>query len=231
MAFKNKSNSGYTLDQTILVVGIIAVLCVLIIISIGWSLLNKTEATKGIGLLKQIESANNKFYAIHQYWPEEAIMAANDSSWPSGAAAREQAIHVLVDPRYIDNGSNAAVSANLVENHQNLINGLRDDAGNGYLTHDFGEDGRIEQRMLTLTSGHPIGTFDAGTYHVVRLLNVPYDIAVEMDEKMDGKRGFDEGRLVVRASGDLGLPRNCRSAPAAPTSGYVSVCYIANLSQ
>ena len=151
-------NQGYTLDQTILVVGIVAILLTLIIVSIGWNLINRSKATKAIGLLKQIEGANNKFYAIHQYWPEEAIMAANNNSWPSGGLPREQAIHVLVDPLYIDNGSNVAVSNNLVENHQNLINGLRDDAGNGYLTHDFGEDGRIEQRMLTLTNGNPIGT-------------------------------------------------------------------------
>jgi Tfp pilus assembly protein PilE len=71
----NKTNklSGFTLDQTILVVAVIAILATIIISSVAWNVLNRANATKMNAHLTQITNAIGNFYQDNDYvWPDNA---------------------------------------------------------------------------------------------------------------------------------------------------------------
>lgn len=71
----NKTNklAGFTLDQTILVVAVIAILATIIISSVAWNVLNRANATKMNAHLTQITNAIGDFYQDNDYkWPAHA---------------------------------------------------------------------------------------------------------------------------------------------------------------
>ncbi|HAG52616.1 MAG TPA: hypothetical protein DCL21_02400 [Alphaproteobacteria bacterium] len=76
---KIRSNklAGFTLDQTILVVAVIAVLATIIISSVAWNVLSKANATKINAHLQQYTDAIGTFYQEGDginlnIWPEKA---------------------------------------------------------------------------------------------------------------------------------------------------------------
>jgi len=76
---KIRSNklSGFTLDQTILVVAVIAVLATIIISSVAWNVLSKANATKINAHLQQVTDAIGNFYQDGDgvnlnVWPQDA---------------------------------------------------------------------------------------------------------------------------------------------------------------
>lgn len=76
---KIRSNrlAGFTLDQTILVVAVIAVLATIIISSVAWNVLNRANATKLNAHLTQINDAIGQFYQDNDYtWPQNASQLA-----------------------------------------------------------------------------------------------------------------------------------------------------------
>lgn len=77
-----KSTLGYTIDQTILIVAVIAILITMIIASVGWDLLTRAGGTKLSSHLKQMETANGQFFGKHGVWPHQAT---NDSDNPFNA--------------------------------------------------------------------------------------------------------------------------------------------------
>lgn len=81
--------AGYTIDQTILIVSVIAVLVTMIIGSVGWDLLTRAGATKLVSHLRQVEQANGQFYAAHGVWPQDAI------------GSLDNALCALVDPGFV----------------------------------------------------------------------------------------------------------------------------------
>tara|TARA_Y100001960_G_scaffold302080_1_gene352751 strand:+ start:1041 stop:1598 length:558 start_codon:yes stop_codon:yes gene_type:complete len=65
--------AGFTLDQTILVVAVIAVLATIIISSVAWNVLNRANATKLNAHLTQINDAIGQFYQDNDFaWPSDA---------------------------------------------------------------------------------------------------------------------------------------------------------------
>jgi hypothetical protein len=60
---------GYTIDQTILIVAIIAILITLVIVTVGWTLLNRTSGTKLASQLVQIDDAVAQFYDTNRAFP------------------------------------------------------------------------------------------------------------------------------------------------------------------
>lgn len=65
--------AGFTLDQTILVVAVIAILATIIISSVAWSVLSKANATKIAAHLTQIGDAIGNYYRDNDHqWPETA---------------------------------------------------------------------------------------------------------------------------------------------------------------
>lgn len=77
MKFKNENSvarmAGYTIDQTILIVAVIAVLITLVIASVGFDVLTRTGGTRLSAQLTQLEEAAGRFYVeAGGVWPEEA---------------------------------------------------------------------------------------------------------------------------------------------------------------
>lgn len=66
------SRQGYTIDQTILIVAIIAILITLIIVTIGWTLLNRTSGTKLASQLGQVDDAIAQYYDANKTFPTTA---------------------------------------------------------------------------------------------------------------------------------------------------------------
>jgi type II secretory pathway pseudopilin PulG len=60
---------GYTIDQTILIVAIIAILITLIITTIGWTLLTRTTGNKLASYMTQMDTAINSFYNDNRRFP------------------------------------------------------------------------------------------------------------------------------------------------------------------
>ncbi len=63
------SRQGYTIDQTILIVAIIAILITLVIITIGWTLLTRTTGNKLASYMTQMDTAINSFYNANRRFP------------------------------------------------------------------------------------------------------------------------------------------------------------------
>jgi type II secretory pathway pseudopilin PulG len=71
------SRQGYTIDQTILIVAIIAILITLVIVTIGWTLLNRTSGTKLASQLGQINDAVAQFYDTNRTFPTNLAALQN----------------------------------------------------------------------------------------------------------------------------------------------------------
>lgn len=71
------SRQGYTIDQTILIVAIIAILITLVIVTIGWTLLNRTSGTKLASQLGQIDDAVAQFYDTNRAFPTNLAALQN----------------------------------------------------------------------------------------------------------------------------------------------------------
>ena len=84
-----KRLAGYTLDQTILIVAVIAILVTIIVGSVGWEVLNRASSAKIAAHLKQIETAVGVYYK------------ENNNTWPTSASVLEEFL-----PGYRASGSN-----------------------------------------------------------------------------------------------------------------------------
>ena len=242
-ALKAKRNAGYTLDQTILIVAIIAILITLIVATIGWELLNRAGGTKLASQFRQIEDANGLFFASHGVWPHAAveIVAQNDPGANPQNADEDDALRVLylLEPIATSTagaGCPAAGTAvgdlcrRIAESHANLIPGFDYDDTNDQVEHGFGGGGvisQVEYDLSSTTIGD--GEISSGQYLVIRMQSLPMDEAQEADESVDGRSsgtdGFTSGRYMIYDEGD-----DCDSGTAAGANDpIVTVCYIANL--
>lgn len=71
--------AGFTLDQTILVVAVIAVLATIIISSVAWEVLNRANSTKLNAHLQQMSDAIGSYYQDDH--------GSGTHTWPTNAAA------------------------------------------------------------------------------------------------------------------------------------------------
>lgn len=66
--------AGYTIDQTILIVAVIAILITLVIASVGWDILTRAGGTKLASNLRQIEDSIGMYYSDNGgIWPPNAV--------------------------------------------------------------------------------------------------------------------------------------------------------------
>lgn len=210
-----RRTEGYTIDQTILIVAIIAILVTLIIITVGWNLINKASGTKLASQLRQIEDATGQFYAAYRIWPQQA-----------GAAGAT--LSAANTPRALAGDTAVAVNTIITSSPsgvRNYIPGFRNNGTN--VVHNFGTGGTILMNQLVSPFGNP------GTYLVIQLQNVPFSEVQQAEWAIDGEQNedYDSGRVVASNSGT-----NCNIvAPTATTatagSTLVNVCYAANLVQ
>lgn len=212
------SRQGYTIDQTILIVAIIAILITLIIVTIGWQLINRTSGTKLGSQFRQIEDATGQFYSAQRMWPHQAI---------SAVAARNISL-ALVNALPSGVTWNASVNQNEL---RNLLPGFPVDAA-GNLIHNYGNGGSVLMMPGTVANWGVSGTNE---YMVVQFSNMPVSEAKEADRAIDGKEDPTKGRLVYQPNTADCLPSTEGTAAPSPaavgTASTVNVCYAANTVQ
>jgi hypothetical protein len=206
---------GYTIDQTILIVAIIAILVTLIIISVGWQLINRTSGTKLAAQFKQVEDANGQFYSSFRVWPDESY-----SDSPSD------------DLNMMALTGAGVTFRDTVPSTQtrNFIPGFRIDGS--HITHNFSSSGNyITMHRVT----NPFGL--QGSYLVVEFTQVPFSEVEEAERSIDagpnGTMDFASGRVVALTTGDCvtGTVTSAAVEGTTPAGNLVNVCYAANLTQ
>ena len=108
-----KRIAGFTLDQTILVVAVIAILATIIITTVAWSVISKATSTKLVGHLNQVgESIGNRYQDAGAAWPTNAsdleaylagyIKSGNNLITPFGTSSATSVLSI--------NSTNAPIS-------------------------------------------------------------------------------------------------------------------------
>lgn len=210
------SNKGYTIDQTILIVAIIAILITLVIVTVGWQLINRAGGTKAGAQLKQVEDANGQFFSGQRLWPHQALT----TSTPTNNIA------VLV------NNSIPAASWQASVNQSDLRNLLPGFSITGagvtsVVSHNFGNGGAITQQANVMS------TAGTDTRLVIQFAAVPLADAKEADRAIDGEEGYNLGRVVYGTAACLNTTSggNTTIPGTAATAGNVFVCYAGNTVQ
>lgn len=203
------SNKGYTIDQTILIVAIIAILITLVIVTVGWQLINRAGGTKAGAQLKQIEDANGQFFSDQRTWPHAALSTGNSA----------------VNAIYVLTGIPTTWASNIDTTRiKNLIPGFK--LSGSTITHSFGGGGAITQMANTYPSTANIGV---GQRLVVQFAAVPIADAKEADRSIDGEENNATGRVLYGDAACLNTANGgAITAPTAPTKNTVFVCYAAN---
>jgi Tfp pilus assembly protein PilE len=208
------NRQGYTIDQTILIVAIIAILITLIIITIGWQLINRTSGTKLGSQLKQVEDAVTQFYAAQRVFPHQAFATA-----PTAPATGNMLVLAAVTP------AGATLLPTIqAANLSNLLAGFRINT-NVSLRNSYGGDISMLPATVNTWTSAPA----ANTYLVLQFAQVPLSDAQEADRAIDGQPGGDTGRLVY--SNTSCLPASAGGAVGAVTTGTnptVFACYVAS---
>jgi hypothetical protein len=207
------SHQGYTIDQTILIVAIIAILITLVIVTVGWQLINRTSGTKVASQVRQIEEANGQFFSTHRVWPHQAYtspgVTANNNML---ALAANSAITTWVSPP-VD-------TANL----RNLLEGYTVESG--AINHTIGSGGAITEQPALV---------DAQQRMVVQFASVPYAEAAEAEKAIDNsttpETTYNTGRVRFGTSTCFGSAGGALATQTAATSGNVFLCYVANAIQ
>ncbi len=204
------SNKGYTIDQTILIVAIIAILITLVIVTVGWQLINRSSGTKAGAQVKQIEDANGQFFSSQRVWPHQAL---------TSTATATQNMQILA------NNGISTWAANINQSDlRNLIPGFK--LSGSAIYHGFGSGGIITQQANRFLASMNVGT---DTRMVVQFAGVPLSEALEADRAIDGVEGFDVGRVIYGTSACLnGTAGGNVTAPSEATGGTVFLCYAAN---
>jgi hypothetical protein len=204
---------GYTLDQTILIIAIIAILITVIILTVGWKLLGNAAGTRLAGQLGDVKDALSGYYGQHQHWPK------GTTSNPTLDAAALAGFNDI-------NG-----------NTKNYLVGLLSNAGG--VTHNLN---LMANRNVLLSQVNGSGSNWPGptgsVYEVVEFQNISGSDFTAADAVIDAGDGGNQGKIrVIAAAGSApGVGAGCfASSPAFVSStvdnGYYDVCYAANNSQ
>jgi hypothetical protein len=185
-----KRTAGYTIDQTILIVAVIAVLITLIIASVGWDLLNRTAGTKLASQFRQVEDSNGQFFARQGVWPhtaiaQEALAACTNASQANIAALAGECL---------------AVASGYYARRTNLIAGLKYNSTAHTIGHGFGNGGIVSQvASANASDGNACpGGF---RYLIVTFGSLAATELNEADEAIDAGDGPDTGRIQWNATG------------------------------
>ncbi len=178
---KKQMNAGYTIDQTILIIAIIAILITIIIATVGWDLLQRAGGAKVASHLRQVEGAIGEFYSRHELWPHEAQAAPTNANNArilnvasvGNAGGFQAAEHKAALPAYVDNAAG-------------LEHGLGNTAA-GFLTLAV-ESGPIAGSVCGRTNV-------AESVYVITMADLTLDEVVRADASLDGGDGNAAGRL------------------------------------
>jgi Tfp pilus assembly protein PilE len=210
---------GYTIDQTILIVAIIAILITLIIVTIGWQLINRTSGTKLAAQLRQMEDAAASFYSSQRVWPDQGLNAPT----PTRTVA-------LLANALNAGAVNATITAADLRNQLPGFNVTNGGTVNATIRHNLGAGGLVSMFPGTTAAWQGAGTNTR--FEIVEFAGVAIDQALEADRSIDNAIDNKLGRVVYSGTTSC-VPTVSGAAVAAvadtPTTGTVFVCYVANV--
>lgn len=165
-----RRQAGYTIDQTILIVAVIAILVTMIVGSVGWDLLTRAGSTKLQSHLVQFENAAGLFFSQYSMWPHQASATPADGNVNFRTLIDETALQPAMQ------GSGQ---------FRNYLPAYVVDAG--VVNHPFGAG----TGAVTLDTD-----VDGGqTYVVFEMTAVPAEEFNRADDSIDGRLGFQTGRI------------------------------------
>lgn len=201
-----RSTKGYTLDQTILIIAIIAILVTLIILTVGWNLINKASGTRLAQQLGNVEDAVGNYYGDNRAWPK-----SNTATSPMDDALSLAGI----------NDANSST--------KNYIGGLGN--ATSYIYHNLSNIAQANRRVALYQVANPWGV-TGGTYMIVQFQGVNYSDFLEADKAIDSSDGGNAGRVraiaVTTAAPTATTGCFSTSALSAVSTTTVDVCYKAN---
>ncbi len=209
------NRKGYTIDQTILIVAIIAILITLIIITIGWQLINRTSGTKLGSQLKQVEDAVSQFYAANRVFPHQSFAVA-----PTNTIAG----NVLVLTGTVPAGATMlpTISPNSMSNY---LGGFKIN-GTTNVQSSYGNTITMQSGIVTPWTG----ASNSKQYYIIEFVGVPQSDAVEADRAIDGNQpnSNSTGRLVYSNTGCQPTSGGTVPTITASNEATVFVCYVAS---
>lgn len=215
MKIRGRSSLGYTIDQTILIVAIIAILVTIVIITVGWSLINKSKGASLASQMKQIEQANASFFVAYKVWPHQSYTAevTGNASWANINALTGDASLVT----YVTNVTSSP------DYPRNFIPGLRFDSVTKSMMHNLGTYGQMAQ--VERVNPHGI----AGRYLVIYFGEVPFSDVQQAELAIDGTENYQTGRITASINPNWDCYDSPDAIPPTTSGGLtVSACYVAN---
>lgn len=165
-----RRQAGYTIDQTILIVAVIAILVTMIVGSVGWDLLTRAGSTKLQSHLVQFENAAGSFFSQYNMWPQQA------SSTPADTTVN---FRTLIDETALQPAMQGA------GNFRNYLPAYTVDGG--VVNHPFGSGNGTVGLTTDVDGGQ--------TYIVFEMTLVPSEEFNRADEGVDGRQDWQAGRL------------------------------------
>lgn len=174
MMFFNKLRSqvGLALDEAVLVMTMLSGFTGFIVVSSPLDIFGKgVNTTELVSELQEIERANYEFYRSYLSWPHETT----NGEWTDN-------ITVLQTPKVMRayHRDRVHYTYNFLANHE------RGSTGN--IRHEWGDGGDISQHVIE---------HNGQKYLEIIMENVPYDVAHDIDEKLDGEYGPNSGRVYI----------------------------------
>lgn len=166
-------NAGYTIDQTILIVAVIAILITMVIGSVGWDLLSRAGGTKLASHLRQFETGVGQFFTKHAVWPHQA--GGSTGIGQGSANFRALLTSSVIDAQYSDDPGE----------FENYLPSYEDADP---VQHYFGGGGDV-------TLDEEVEPVSGQTYLTFTLVGVPKQEYEEADKKIDGEVDYAIGRL------------------------------------
>jgi type II secretory pathway pseudopilin PulG len=205
-----RSSKGYTLDQTILIIAIIAILVTLIILTVGWSLINRASGTRLASQIGNVQDALGNYYGDVKQWPKSTT---DDPAHTAAALAGF-------------NDSNGST--------KNYIAGLTTAASG--VSHNLNSQTYRAVSIYQVPGSATAWTGPAGTtYEVVEFQNVAGSDFTNADNAIDSGDGGQAGSLRIIAATGTAPATTGGCFAAAPTfisptvaNTYYDVCYRAN---
>lgn len=176
-----RNQRGYTIDQTILIVAVIAILITMIIVSVGWDILTRAGGTKLASHLKQIEQANGQFFAANAAWPHEAVRNATPANNILALLG-----HVSTLSEYYDGSKTGTIP-------RSYLPAYTEDSGAVY--HSFGGGGTVTMRSD--------GELNGQSYLVVVMDNIPISEYISANESIDGEKNIKTANDLPDETGRL----------------------------
>ena len=187
LTHKIRRQAGYTIDQTILIVAVIAILVTMIIGSVGWDLLTRAGGTKMQSHLVQFENAAGSFFSQYGLWPTDVTSSASD------------AVLALIDDSAVTWTGSFSPSADEFRNYLPAY-----EASGGTAQHSFGQGGDVLLYTNDNASECPTSiTSSTQGFLVFVMVGVPEDEFVRAKEGIDGgadPADWESGRLQTTAS-------------------------------